>query len=92
MQRLGAKTVNSLTFGWFEIAIGIAGIVLGSIGKMSRASVIISVGLIMFGVSHMVSHRLLGIFNDGGALIVLFGIGMSISLMRRQRRGPKPPR
>ena len=35
---------------------------------------------------------LVWIFNDGGALIVLFGIGMSISLMFRQRRQQKPPR
>ena len=84
--------MNTLAFGWLEIAIGVAGIVLGGLGKMSRASVIISVGLIMFGLSHMVPHRLLGLMNDGGALIVLFGIGMSISLMRRQRKGPKSPR
>ncbi|MHB1957375.1 MAG: hypothetical protein ACYCOU_26985, partial [Sulfobacillus sp.] len=71
---------------------GVVGMVLGVRGKMSRASVMISVGLLLFGISHFVSRHWYGFLNDGGALIVLFGIGMSISLMFRQRRQQKPPR
>jgi CHASE2 domain-containing sensor protein len=84
--RRGKRTMNTVLFGWVELAIGIAGIVLGMMGKMSRASVIISVGLLLFGISHFLSKHLYGFVNDAGALVVLFGIGMSISFMFRHRK------
>ena len=72
-------------FGWLEIVLGAAGLVLGVIGKSNRSSVVISIGLIVMGVSHLVAKNYQATLSDVGGLILLFGLGMMIALARQNR-------
>ncbi len=72
-------------FGWLEIVLGAVGLVLGVIGKSNRSSVVISIGLLVMGVSHLVAKNYQGTISDVGGLILLFGLGMMIAFARQNR-------
>lgn len=72
--------------GVTEILIGIAGIAIAFTGRVNRASLLIAIGIGLFGLSHLGVQRWNGWAGDIGALFVLFGLGMSLSSLRRGRK------
>jgi hypothetical protein len=75
-----------MILGWVEVVVGVIGVGLGFAGKMARSSVVIAIGLLGMGLGRILTVAWHAILGDIGALIVLFGIGMSIALYLRQRR------
>lgn len=78
-----------MVLAWLEIGLGVIGVVLGFKGLMNRGSGIIAIGLIVIGASHMVGGHWKGIFTDVGGLILLFGLGVMLAIVRRN--GKKKP-
>ncbi len=72
--------------GWFEVIVGAIGIGLGVAGKLARSSVVIAVGLVLLGLERILTVSWHVAVGDAGALLILFGLGMSIALLLKQRR------
>lgn len=78
--------MSGVVFGWMELILGAVGLILGMLRKINRSSSVISLGLVVVGVSNMAHGRVAGVLTDIGGLILLFGLGMSISAFRRARK------
>ncbi len=70
-----------------EVIVGLAGVILGGMGKANRSTSLIGVGILMQGISHWAHgswQTNLGFIGEG---VVLFALGMMLaSLLRRRRR------
>ncbi len=82
--------VNGLWFGIVELVVGVAGIVMGMLRLTNRNSAVISLGLVIMGVGNLLHGHLTTFFVDAGGLVLLFGLGMTLSAFRRKK--PKKDR
>ncbi len=84
----GVAGLHSLAFGILETVVGAAGIVLGLLGRMNRASMLIAAGLLVIGVSRLIPNIQRLYLPEIGGLIIVLGIGMTMGMLRRGRGGP----
>lgn len=75
-----------MVFGVVELVAGFGGLILAVRGRLHRASHMIAVGLLLMGLSHLVSGKLAHYLPDVGGFVILAGLGMWIGWMRRARR------
>ncbi|AEJ40980.1 hypothetical protein TPY_2820 [Sulfobacillus acidophilus TPY] len=73
--------------GWAEIVLGVLGLIAAATGRSHRSTGVIALGLGLMGVSRLLpSGRWHGSLLDLGGVLILFGLGMMLSVWRRQRR------
>lgn len=82
--------MNSMAVGIVELIFGAGGLVAGLTQRISRASMIIAVGLLMMGLAHFVSSGYTIYLPDIGGIIVLLGLGMTLGVLRRGRKRGGP--
>jgi len=82
----GVNDVDGIWFGWLEIVLGGVGLGLGIARLTNRSSAVIALGLIIVGVAHMVPKHIDPMLSDVGGLILLFGLGMTLSALRRRKK------
>lgn len=73
-------------FGLLELLVGIVGISLGMARKTNRSSMVIALGLMAMGVAHLAAGRTRVYVTDAGAVVLLFGLGMTLSGLRRAKK------
>lgn len=78
--------MDTLWFAWVEIGLGAVGLGLGIARLTNRSSGVIAIGLMVVGVAHFFSKHSQATVSDIGGLILLFGLGMTLSAMRKRKK------
>ena len=82
-----SEAVHSEILGLIELVAGGLGVGAGWIRRVNRSSMIIALGLAVLGLSHFIKGGWASYLPDAGGAIILLGLGMTLGVLRRSRRG-----
>lgn len=71
---------------WLEIGLGVAGMAAGIFRRVKKSSSVIALGLLLVGLAHLSSGSLRGPLIDVGGMVLIFGVGMTLSGLWRLRK------
>lgn len=70
---------------WLEIGLGVAGMAAGIFRRVKKSSSVIALGLLLVGLAHLGSGSVRGPLTDVGGMVLIFGVGMTLSELWRSR-------